>query len=184
MEGKATTGSKPSSLDDVWVRVFRRLVPWAARRHRVTATEAEDLVQEGIAQLIRSEGKIDTADFGALLRAVGSRVNGVAVNLRRKKAARAVLLTSTGSFDERDDANEFAERLLDNDLARRAVNAVLDRLTHDELAFSVLGLMAEEVYEPAEQARQLHLDVADIYNARRRLDGHAKAVRDLMETWS
>jgi hypothetical protein len=67
--------------------------------------------------------------------------------------------------------------------SRTTSNTVLERIVDDELAFAVVGLMAEEVYEPVEQAKRLGREVGHIYNARRRLADHAKAVRKLMETW-
>lgn len=182
--GKGTEQKKaPPREDDVWARAFRRLVPWTVKRHNVSPSDAEELVQEGIAQLIRSGRTIDLEDFTGLLAAVGSRINGIAVNLRRKKAVQAVLLTSDGSFDDGGDENRFEESLIDDNLARRAVNIVLERIANDELVFSIVGLMAEEVYEPAEQAKRLERAVGDIYNARRRLSDHASAVRKQMEAW-
>ena len=71
-------------------------------------------------------------------------------------------LTAAGSFDERGDGHEFEEVLIDNDIAGRAVNAVLERIANDELVFSIVGLMAEEVYEPAEQAKRLERHIGDV----------------------
>ena len=133
--------------------------------------------------MIRTGRKIDLEDFRELLRAIGSRVNGIAVNRRRNKAVSAVLLTTDGSFDDGGDESEFEDSLVNDDLARRGVSAILERIEADELVFSIVSLMAEEVYEPAEQAKRLGRAIGDVYNARRRLADHARAVRKQMETW-
>src|SRR5690606_33795179 len=114
--------------DAVWARAFRNLIPWTVKRHRVSPSDAEELVQEGIAQLIRTGRKIDLEDFRELLRAIGSRVNGIAVNRRRNKAVSAVLLTTDGSFDDGGDESEFEDSLVNDDLARRGVSAILERI--------------------------------------------------------
>lgn len=184
MLGKAKSEGKVApQLQDIWGRAVRRLVPWTVRRHRVTPADAEEFVQEGIAQLIRSSANVDTGNFETLLAAIGSRVNGIAVNARRKKAVRSVLLTRDGSFEDSDDDGAFEESLVDADVARRAVNALLERVAEDGLVFSIIGLMADEVYKPADQAKQLDCAVSEVYNARRRLNEHVDQVRKLMETW-
>jgi hypothetical protein len=115
--GKGTDQKKVAPReDDVWAQVFRRLVPWTVKRHGITPADAEEVVQEGIAQLIRSGKSIDFENLEAVLLAVGSRINGVAVNRRRNKALRAVLLTRDGSFDERGDGNEFEDVLIEDDI--------------------------------------------------------------------
>jgi hypothetical protein len=168
------------AADELWKLAFKRLVPWTMKTHRVDKADAEETVQEGIRQFLAAGGDADPAEPKALLQALGSRINGVMVDRRRKKAARAVALTADGSPAEAVDPGNFERELLDDDLVRKAVSALLERLEGDELATAVLMQMSEGVDDADTQAKALGRDVRDVYKARRRLKTHAEAVEKLM----
>ena len=153
------------------------------RRHRLGAADAEEVVQEAVRQFLGSGGVVDAADTRALLMAIGSRVNGIAVDMRRKKALRAVGLTHDGLPAEVTDPEGLDTRQFGDDVARKGIAALLERVADDELVHAIVLEIAGGVDEPAEQARVLGRNVRDIYNARRRLTTHVQAVTTLMESW-
>lgn len=169
--------------DDPWLLVLRRLVPWSMRRHRLNAADAEEIVQEAVRQFLAAGGVVDASDPKGLLQAIGSRINGIAVDMRRKKALRAVGLTADGRLPEVEEPEPFEERELRDDTARRAVELLLERVGDDELVRSVVMQMADGVDSPADQAKALGRDIREVYNARRRLVTHVGAVQESMESW-
>ena len=169
--------------DDLWLLVLRRLIPWSMRRHRLSAADAEEIVQEAVQQHLAAGGVADPGDRKGLLQALGSRVNGIAVDRRRKKALRAVALTVGGDLPEVADPGALGDREQRNDLARKGIDALLERLAADELARAIVRQIAEGVDNPAQQAEALGRDIRDVYNARRRLVTHVAAVQLLMESW-
>lgn len=169
--------------DDMWLLVLKRLVPWSMRRHRLNAADAEETVQEAVRQFLAAGGVVDASDPKALLQAIGSRVNGIAVDMRRKKALRAVGLTFDGQLPDVPEADVLEDRQVRDDSARKGVATLLERVADDELVRRIVEQMADGVDNPAEQAKALGRDIREVYNARRRLVTHVAAVEQLMESW-
>jgi len=161
---------------------FDTTVP-RGNHHRLGAADAEDIVHEAIEQFIRAGGVADPADRGALLQALGSRINGIVVNQRRKKALRAVGPTADGAPAELEDPPDPEMTLVEGAAVRKAVGLLLDRTAGDELACAIVLEMAEGMDEPAELAKVLGRDVGEVYNARRRLKPHIEAVNKIKEGW-
>jgi DNA-directed RNA polymerase specialized sigma24 family protein len=184
--GQGTTSTHLTEAE-LWGLTFKRLVLWTVRKHRVNVSDAEEIVQDAIRLFLRAGGVVDTANPRALFLAIGSGVNGIAVNMRRKKSSRMVALTDDGFLSDLDQVPAAADgpeqRMIEDQLARRRTAAMLKRVQGDELALGILTLMAEGVSEPAEQAKALGHPVAEVYNARRRLKSHADTVAKLMESW-
>lgn len=169
--------------DELWGLAFKRLVLWTVKKHRLSPADAEETVQEAVRLFLEAGGVADPADPKALLHALGSNINGIAVNRRRKKALHAVTLTADGAATEPEDPPDVEQKIMNAEIARRAVSALLDRVADDELLFSLVIQTAEGVEDPADQAKVLNRSIQDIYNARRRLKAHIQAVKDLMEAW-
>jgi hypothetical protein len=170
--------------DDLWKTAFKRLVPWTLKTHKMNAADAEETVQEAIRLFLTAGGQANTTDPQALLKALGSQINGIAVNLRRKKARLTVQLIKDGSADPIPDCSATPERrAIDSQIAVRAVSTLLDRVAGDDLATAIVMEMSEENDIPAEQAKNISCDIAQVYNGRRRLKGHVDAVGRLMEEW-
>lgn len=167
----------PLLATKIWADAYTRLVPWTMRRHGVGVHDAEEIVQDAIRLFIRAGSVVEPANLGGLLRALGSRVNGIAVNRRRNKSLTHVLIVPADSLP---DAG-YAPRHMEVDAARKAISTLLERIDGDELATSVVMLIADGVTKPADQARQLGVAVEDIYKARRRLSHHARVVKKTME---
>ena len=181
-ESKAQTTAVMTE-DELWQLAFKKLLVWTVKRHRMNAADAEETVQEAIRLFIKRGGKADPANPKALLEALGSNINGIAVNRRRKKAELAVALTSDGEPAELDDPPNVEQRIVNDDLTRRAVSTLLERVADDELATAIVMQMIDGVDEPAEQAMAIGRRIGEVYNARRRLKTHVEAVQKLMETW-
>jgi RNA polymerase sigma factor (sigma-70 family) len=178
--GKEKRATAPGE-GELWASVFKRLVLWTVKRHRANPADAEEVVQEAVRQFIQSGGVADPADPKAFLDALGSRINGIVINRRRKKATRAVRLTADGSQAELDDPPDPSERIIEGQLANKAISALLERLGDDALATAVVMQTADGVEDPADQAKALGRDVHEVYNARRRIKVKTDAVRKLME---
>lgn len=109
--------------DELWRLAFKRLVVWTAKKHRMNPADAEETVQDAIRLYIAAGGRADPTNPKALLDALGSNINGIAVNRRRKKAELAVSLTADGEPVERHDPPNPEQQFVDDDIARKAVSA-------------------------------------------------------------
>lgn len=176
-------GTTTSSEDELWRSAFKRLGLWAIKKHGVSQGEAEELVGEAFVQFLTAGGALDPADYGGFLKAIGSRINGIAINRRRKKALHAVGLTDDGSPAEPQDPPDPEQSFLDREIARKAITTVLERVSGDDLVHSIILCMIDGIEDPAAQARALQIEVREVYNARRRLKSHIESIKNLMETW-
>lgn len=164
----------------LWEQAYPRLVGWSVKRHRLGVEEAKEVVQEAIKQFLDAGGTAD-GDLRRLLEAVGSRINGVVINLHRKKVTKAVGVTEDGVVPEVGDEGQAVERVFSKDWASNAVGRLLERIGEDEVLTSMVMKMVEGIEAPSELAQALGVDVRVVYNARRRLAAHVAAVRTSME---
>jgi hypothetical protein len=181
-ESKAATAMALTE-DGLWELAFKRLVVWTVKRHRMNPADAEETVQEAIRLFLNSGGRADPANPKLLIDALGSSINGIAVNRRRKKAALAVGLTADGEPAEPEDYLDAEQRIVDLAIARKAVSSLLDRVVDDDVATGIVMQTLDGVEDPAAQAKALGRSAHEVYNARRRLKAHVEAVKKLMETW-
>lgn len=168
--------------DELWGLAFKRLLVWTMKRHHMNRADAEDTVQEGIRLFLRAGGTVNPADPKQLVNDIGSRINGIAIDRRRKKADGAVCLTTDGAPAEPDEGSDPEGRTADDDAARKAITAVLQRVEDDEVATGVILQSLEGADDAEAQAKALKRSVVEIYKARRRLKGHWDAVKKLMES--
>ncbi|MEZ4446996.1 MAG: hypothetical protein R3B72_48400 [Polyangiaceae bacterium] len=144
------------------------------KRFRLAPQDAVDVVQEAIAQFLASPAGDGELTPGELMMGVGSRINGVMANRRRKQIDRAARPTSDGALPERSDDGETEARLLGKAHAEKALGLLLARVAGDRLLTEAV-LAADS--KPAELADRLGVTPEAIYNARRRLDKHVQALR-------
>jgi hypothetical protein len=164
----------------LWEQARARLVAWTARRFHAAAADTEEFVQEGIRQFLEAGGTA-SGGLAPLLDGVGSRINGIAVNRLRKKSYQAVRLTGSDEvLDPPDDADPEV-RLEALALARKAVKLVLQRASGDGLVCEMVIQMTGGLDTPADIAQALGVDVQAVYQGRRRLAGHARAVALMMD---
>lgn len=180
--GNREPGTKLTE-DELWKLAFKKLVLWTAKRHQMNAADAEDTVQEAIRLFLAAGGVADAAEPKALLEALGSNVNGIAVNRRRNKAAKAVILTDDGGAPNLENPQDSEDGIVSDHVARKAISTMLDRVDRDPIVAAILMLEIDGVEDPSDQAKALGRDVRDVYNARRRLKTHTEAVQKLMEGW-
>jgi DNA-directed RNA polymerase specialized sigma24 family protein len=169
--------------DELWKLAFKKLVLWTIKRHRMKPADAEETVQEAIRLFLAAGGVADPSRPKALLDALRSNVNGIAVNRGRKKAAKAVGLTEDGSPAELKSPPHLEDRIVGDQIARKAISTMLERVDGDHLVTSIFMLKLDGVEDAADQAKALGCNVRDVYNARRRLKTHTDAVEKLMEGW-
>lgn len=173
------TKTRPAEPDP-WGVAYKRLVLWSIKRFKISMQDAEDLVQEGMKQFIAAGGAAD-GDMDQLLRGVGSRINGVRNNQVRKKASINVRLTADGDLPDGEISRHAEDTIAAVEMSRKALDLLLERVQEDDLLFSVVAHISEGKEEPAELAVALGVDRKDVYNARRRLNGHVVAVKARME---
>lgn len=176
-------GTTTSSEDELWRSAFKRLGLWTIKKHGVNREEAEELVREAVVQFLTTGGALDPADYGGFLKAIGSRINGIAINRRRKKVLHAVGLTDDGLPAEPQDPPDPEQSILGREIARKAITTLLEKVSGDDLVYSIILCMIDGIEDPAAQASALQVEVRELYNARRRLKSHVESIKKLMETW-
>ena len=67
-------------------------------------------------------------------------------------------------------------------MARKAIDALLQRVQDDELVTGIVLQMADDILDPAAQAKALGRDVREVYKARRRLKVHVEAIQKMAES--
>lgn len=171
------------SIDDVveeydWERVSEQLLAYTAARLRFTRpADAEQITQEALAQLFSPEkyAAWDPDGGQSLMENLGSRVNGLLSNLRKREKRR-------GIHEELDDEQVLGnapspeDRVLDVHEARQALDELLERVDGDEVCDDVLVQMAAGYDKPADVALRTGRAVQEIYKARRRLVPHIDAI--------
>lgn len=164
-----------------WGQVAMRLTVYAHRRLRRIGVEDASLAEDYASEAIRrhfDEAYADWSGEDPLLHHLGSVVNGLVSNLRRKRARRP----THHELDERrapEDARLGPEhRVETRELARIALAALRARLDGDDVAEGVVEQLLVGEDRPRAIARALELDVREVYNANRRLKKHYAAVRE------
>lgn len=179
--GKIKADATVRTENELWVWAFKRLVLWTVKKHRMNPADAEETVQEAIRIFLKAGGTADPADAEGLRFALGSHINGIVANRRRKKADLAVQLTEDGSESEPDHPSDPEARIVGADTARKAISLLLDRANDDSVVSDIIVHTTEGVEDPADQAKAIGCSTLEVYNGRRRLKAHADAVRKTLE---
>lgn len=165
----------PADFD--WEDAYARFVAYVARRiGRLglgRGVEAEDIVQEAFRQALSPAYKAwnpaTQPDFKDYL---GSRVNGVLQNARKRKSeaivAGAVEDTASDFFDPTESAGDIG--------TSDKVGGLLERLGDDPECLTVVMAMADGCASPREIAAETGLPIDVVYNSNRRLARHRDAV--------
>jgi DNA-directed RNA polymerase specialized sigma24 family protein len=158
-----------------WKAVSKRLFAYALRRHRLSPEDAEQIAQEAIRRFFDpAYSRYAPEAHGDVLRFLGSVVNGIVVNQRRRRHERPA---STFALDALiDSAPSPEDRAADAEHARAIVAVLMNRTQDDRIARRVLEIMSQGISKPAEQAAELAVPIAEVYLARRRLKSHLAAV--------
>ncbi|MEZ4442899.1 MAG: hypothetical protein R3B72_27640 [Polyangiaceae bacterium] len=145
------------------------------KRFRLLPQDAVDVVQEAITQFLAGAPSAGL-ELGAaeLMMGVGSRINGIMANRRRKRIDQAARPTRDGSLPDQSDGGGSEDRLVGKADASKALDLLLERVAGDELLTE--AVLAADA-KPGELAHQLGVSAATVYNARRRLDKHVQALR-------
>lgn len=170
--------------EQLWAAVYGRLVGWTVNKKRLEPKEADEVVREAITQFVAANNNHGDLGERDLLRGVGSCINGNLRNRRRKKIEKATSLSTDGVLPEQNDHGLVEADLITADLARRAVSALLDRVTEaeadDDLLPRMVLAMIDGHVKPRELATHLGVGIGDVYNARKRLARHVAAVKSEM----
>lgn len=147
---------------------------------RGSTSDAEDLAHDAIAHVVEHVDAWDPNDKELALQ-LGSALNGIASNRRRKRALVREKLgasddhaadSSRAPADPRHGEGVYARR----ELAAKTMAKVEARLEGDELAVRVLRDLALGASHPKEQVAKFGKDMTEIVAARRRVEYHVRLV--------
>jgi hypothetical protein len=167
---KVSAGQDPTEQE--WRSISKRLVLYAAKHHRLGNDDAQEVAQEAIRRYFDPKyAAWDREKYPELLRFLGSTVNGIVSNMRKRAANRHELATDNlAESDWHDHSPSAEQRLLDAALGRKAVGMLLEAAKGNQLVEDVCLQMFCGIDTPAEQASALGVPVESVYEARRRLD--------------
>jgi DNA-directed RNA polymerase specialized sigma24 family protein len=168
---------------DDWGEMFVRLYAYGTGKMRMNPADAEQIAQEALLRFVDPKyASWDREKEPSLLRHLGSIFNGVARDMRTKKAFNQERLSSSADQpDQPDVASSQEDRVFAADQVRQGVGRMLELSAGKKVVQDVIMLMAEEVDGAAEQARRLGLPIARIYEARRTVTELVDVVRAELE---
>ncbi len=165
-----------------WGVVAMRLTVYAYRRLKRIGVDDASLAEDYASEAIRRHFDDTYADWNGedpLLHHLGSVVNGLVSNLRRKRARRPTHheLDERRAMDGPNQDEDPEEQAGRKELAELALEALRERLDGDDVAYGVIEQLLVGEDRPRAIAAALELDVREVYNANRRLKKHYAAVR-------
>lgn len=166
---------RPMTAGIDWTAIRKRLVAFA-RRKGLAREDAEQVAQEAIGRVFDpAHAPYDPDVHGDLLRFLGSVVNGLISNLRKRRSYTPLSMQAVSALVETAPSPE--DDAIAREQARDVVEALLERTADDPIAHRILALMREGVMTPIEQAARLGVPISEIYKAKRRLKTHSGAIR-------
>lgn len=157
-----------------WRTIHKRLFTFAVRRHRLSPDDADEVVQQAILRFLDpAYVAYDPAVHGDVLRFLGSIVNSLVANQRRRPSTLPLLVVV---FEHLDTAPSPEDQAIVTEHAREVVALLLERTARDRIASRLLALLLEGVTDPEEQAANLGVAVAEIKNAMRRLKTYLETI--------
>lgn len=158
-----------------WRTIHKRLFTFAVRRHRLSPDDADEVVQQAILRFLDpAYVAYDPAVHGDVLRFLGSIVNSLVANQRRRPSTIPLLVVVFEHLT--DTAPSPEDQAIGTEHAREVVALLLERTARDPIAGRLLTLLLEGVTDPEEQAAKLGVPVAEIKNAMRRLKTHLETL--------
>lgn len=160
----------PTDVD--WGDLFARGVVYARRRGRklalyLKAPEAEDVSGKALTLIV--ENGWDRDRYPDPFDCLRSRINGVLIDLSRKKGTRNERVNSEQVAQAREPSRSPEQVAADRHLAGRATSLVLERLDGHDDATAVLMAMVDGHDSPAEIAEATGLPIKVVYRARERI---------------
>jgi hypothetical protein len=159
--------------------VYKQLVVYASRRHRLEPEDAKQVAQEALRRFFDPEyADWDPEKYPTILRFLGSIVNGIVSDMRKRArfaSDRSVEALPESTLLHRVPSPE--DRVLDAALGRQAVSMLLENAQGDRVVEDVCLQMLEGNDGAASQASALGLPIRTVYEARRRLESMRMKVR-------
>lgn len=158
-----------------WRTIHKRLFTFAVRRHRLSPDDADEVVQQATLRFLDpAYVAYDPAVHGDVLRFLGSIVNSLVANRRRRPSTAPLLVVVFEHVT--DTAPSPEDEAIANEHAREIVTLLLERTVHDRIAGRLLTLLLEGITDPEDQAAKLAVSIAEIKNAMRRLKTHLETI--------
>lgn len=171
-----------------WPSTIKRLVAYGRRRH-LSTEDAEELAQEAVLRFFDpSYQRRDPELYPTPILFLVSTFNGLVRNHHKRRGRRyanhdaVVLFTAATTSREKRLAHDPVQELTMHHLAAQAFSLMLDRTRGDPLAQEVLELMRDGHDKPAAMAATLHVPIRNVYEARRRLSRHGRAIATLIQS--
>lgn len=162
----------PESID--WKSTSEQLVAFARRRHRLTAEEAEQDAQEAIRRFFDPDYvRFDPAAHGTLLEFLGSIVNAIVANRRRRGSSSKAFLGWGTDDGEPMTPEDIA---IAREHAGRVVAKLVERTERAPVVARLLAVLLEGVEGIENEAERVGVSVAEIEKARRRLKAHVEVI--------
>ena len=157
-----------------WKWTYENLVAFGRRRHRLTSEQAEQDAQEAISRVFDPAYiRYDPAVHGTLLEFLGSIVNAIVANRRRRGSPAKWFLGLEGDEEEPRSPEEHA---IAKERFERVLVKLLERTKHDPIARKLLAVMLEGVEGIENEADRVGVTAAQIEKALRRLKAHVEVI--------
>ena len=166
--------AEPASESIDWKWTYENLVAFGRRRHGSLPEDAEQDAQEAIRRFFDpAYVRYDAERHGAVLEFLGSIVNAIVANRRRRGSSPKAFLDGRSDDGEPMTPEDVA---IAREHARRVVVKLVERTGRDAIVTKLLAVMMQEVQDIEEQAERVGVSLAAIEKARRRLHAHVEAI--------
>lgn len=136
-DDRAALGPEP--ID--WRWTYEQLVAFGRRRHRLSPEEAEQDAQEAIRRFFDpSYIRYDPAVHGTVLSFLGSIVNAIVANIRKRSSSAKWFL---GFANDEEQPRSPEEHAIAKERFERVLAKLLERTKHDPIARRLLAVMLD-----------------------------------------
>ncbi len=162
--------------------LLRRGTGYAAKQGS-TPADAEDLAADVLSQIVAGAiavGRDDVLEH-VLFDAIWSR-SGNALKAKRRRRERSLSVERDGEVpaSSATPLDHFAKN--DSDKRADAIEAALrEAFAHDRVALGVMDLGERGIRKPRDQAKELDVDIEDVYVARRKIKERIEALAPASE---
>lgn len=170
-----------------WASICKRLTVYTyhrLERYGLAYTElAEDIAFEAMRRMFDDAyADIDGHDTKTILFHLGSVVNGIVNNHRRKQATSQEVLhkrdtCSTSSTYIQDPLPNPEVTASKRQYAQHVLHALRARIAHDPVCSALITHTLDGIEKPRDQAMLMGITIHEVYNANRRLKQHYAALR-------
>lgn len=166
----------PESID--WKETYEQLVGYGRRQHRLSLEDAKQVAQEAIRRFFDPAYlRYDPAVHGTVLSFLGSIVNALVANMRRRGSSSKWFL---GFADGENQPRSPEDHAIAKERFERVLVKLIERTKHDPIARKLLAAMLDGAEGIEQEAGRVGVSIAEIEKARRRLKAHVEKITNSM----